>query len=121
MKRVLFIEDDWSLQKIYVDALKTRDIQCISALTGKDGFDKAKKELPDLIILDIMLPGGQNGFDILTQLKRDTETSNIPVLVLTNLDSEQKTALSLGAVDYVVKANTSLDQVLTKIEALVGA
>ena len=56
-----------------------------------------------------------DGFDVLEQLKRDEVVKNIPVIVLTNLDSERESALKVGAVDYIVKANASIDQVVEKV------
>lgn len=70
----------------------------------------------DLVLLDIMLPGGMNGFDVLEDLKRNQLTSSIPVIVLTNLDSERETALKIGAADYAVKANTSIEETVQKIK-----
>lgn len=115
MKKILFVEDDQSLQKIYSEALSSKDIETIRAVTGKEGLDMAIKNQPDVILLDIMLPGGLNGFDVLTELKKDPKTQAIPVLVLTNLDSERQTAMDLGAVDYAVKAETSIEEVLQKL------
>ncbi len=118
MKRVLMIEDDTALQELYKYALSKESIQFTGSLTGKEGLDKAKKEKPDLIILDIMLPGGLNGFDVLEFLKKDPTTKTIPVLVLTNLDKEEKSAREIGAVEYLVKANTSITDVVSKIKNL---
>src|SRR5690348_10406053 len=120
MKHVLMVEDDTALQELYKYALGKEDIQVISALTGKEGLEKAKTTKPDLIVLDIMLPGGINGFDVLEFLKKDPATPNIPVLVLTNLDKEEKTAKEIGAVEYMVKANTSITQVVAKIKQILG-
>lgn len=120
MKRVLMIEDDAALVELYKYALGKEDIQFFSAMTGKDGLEKAQKEKPDLIILDIMLPGGINGFDVMEFLKKDTKTPSIPVLVLTNLDKEEKTAKDIGAADYMVKANSSISDVVFKVKQLLG-
>lgn len=121
MKKVLMIEDDMNLQKLYTEALKgIDDVQFSAAPTGKEGIEKCKKEVPDLIILDIMLPGGMNGFDVAEELKRDPHMSKIPILVLTNLDSERKVAMDMGAVDYMIKANTAMSDVRTKVKTLLG-
>lgn len=120
MKRVLMIEDDAALVELYKYALGKEDIQFSSAPTGKEGLEKAKSEKPDLIILDIMLPGGINGFDVLEFLKKDPTTPNIPVLVLTNLDKEEKTAKDIGAIDYLVKVNTSISDVVGRVKGILG-
>lgn len=112
------IEDDTSLHALYRDALAKEDVAIVGVTSGKDGIAAVKKDHPDMIILDIMLPGGINGFDVCEQLKKDPTTASIPILVLTNLDSERKTAMDIGAVDYLVKANTSMDGVVSKVKAI---
>jgi len=116
MKKILFIEDDADMVVLYRDALKGKDVHVIEARTGKEGLTKVDLEQPDLIILDIMLPGGMNGFDVLEQLKVNPDTKGIPVIVLTNLDSEEEVAKKIGAVDYRIKSNTSLGDIVELIE-----
>jgi DNA-binding response OmpR family regulator len=118
MKHILMIEDDTTLQDVYKDAFHIKDFTLTIAGTGKEGLEKALERV-DLIVLDIMLPGGMNGFDVLGELKKNPKTLSIPVLVLTNLDSEQHTALDMGASGYLVKANTSIDEVIAKVKSLV--
>lgn len=115
------IEDDLQLQSLYREALASEHMTLVGATTGKEGLEKVLEDLPDLILLDIMLPGGMNGFDVAEQIKKDLKLRAIPIIVLTNLDSEQKSAEEIGANDYLVKSNTSIEQVVTKIKALVGA
>lgn len=114
MKTILIIEDDQQTQDIYKQLLETKDIQILQASIAEQGFDIIRKTKPDLIMLDIMLPGGTNGFDFLEQLKRDDNSKNIPVIVLTNLDSEEATAKSMGAIDYIVKTSSSLVDIKEK-------
>lgn len=118
MKKILFIEDDTEMQKIYKEAFATEEFETIPAYTADTGLDLARTQKPNLIILDIMLPGGKNGFDVLEALKKDEELKKIPVLVLTNLDSEKQVALKIGAHEYLVKANTSIAEVVTKVKTL---
>jgi CheY-like chemotaxis protein len=92
----------------------------VGATTGKEGLEKIKTEKPDLIILDIMLPGGLNGFDVAEQMRKDPQTAYIPLLILTNLDSEKQSAMAVGAADYLVKSNTSIEDVIKKIRQLLG-
>ncbi len=121
MKHVLMIEDNQTLQNVYKDAFDTQSFIFTAVSTGKAGLVRAKETPPpDLIILDIMLPEGMNGFDVLQELKKDPKTSAIPILVMTNLDTEQKTAMELGANEFLVKANTSIETVIAKINALLG-
>ena len=116
MKKVLIIDDDNLIQQIYKDALTSEGFEVVQAFLGKEGLAMAKSERPALIILDAMLPYGMNGFDVLEKLKKDTSLADIPVLMLTNLDTEEKTALSVGASEYIIKANTSIAQVIEKVK-----
>lgn len=115
-KKVLIVEDDMSLQKILAQKLGEAGIAVVSANTGQAAITHLKTDKPDLILLDIMLPGGMNGFDFLEQIKADKAYKSIPVIVLTSLDTEMKTALDIGVVDYIVKANMALDEVVLKIK-----
>lgn len=116
MHKILIAEDDNLVQNIYHNVLTKEGFEVIQAFNGRQALSLAKSEQPNLIILDIMLPGGMNGFDVLERLKMDEKLKNIPVLVLTNLDTEEKVALSIGASDYIVKANISIKEVVDKIK-----
>jgi DNA-binding response OmpR family regulator len=115
-KKILIVEDDNHLQMIYKTKLESDGYEIIQATTGQQGITLAKDKHPDLILLDIMLPEGMNGFDVMGQLQIDANTKDIPIIVFTNLDSEKQTAISMGAVDYVVKANTSIDELTIKVK-----
>jgi DNA-binding response OmpR family regulator len=117
MKTILFIEDESALQKTFGDFSSAKGYKMVSALDGEIGFNLAKKEKPDLILLDIVLPK-INGLDVLTKLKEDLETKEIPVVILTNLEDINNVgkALELGAMTYLVKAQYSLEEIFAKIE-----
>lgn len=120
-KTILFIEDESMLQKTFQDLLTQEGYSMLSALDGEIGFSTAKEKKPDLILLDLILPR-MDGFEVLKALKEDETTRNIPVIVLTNLESVQdvERALELGATTYLVKANYTLDEVLEKIKQTIG-
>jgi DNA-binding response OmpR family regulator len=122
MAHILIIEDDLTLQKVYSEILKKHGYTVSTANTGPEGMRQFSQTNVDLLLLDIMLPGGMNGFDILQQLKRDNKLKHLPVIVLTNLDSEKQTAMDYGAVDYFFKAHmdvsTLIDKVKTHIPSL---
>lgn len=103
--KVLLIEDDVRVRELYELVLKMDEYQVITAETGELGLEKAKSENPDLIFLDIRLPG-MNGLEVLEQLRQDENTSAIPVVILSNLDDEKTISrgVSLGALEYVVKS-----------------
>lgn len=115
-KKILIIDDDSQLQEIYQNKLSAEGFEVYTASTGKDGLMLVRTHQPDLIILDIMLPGGWNGFDVLEQLRRDEKLKNIPIFVLTNLEEEGKTAKSIGISDYIVKTDTSIENIIQKIK-----
>lgn len=116
MKKILIIEDDLQLQLIYQDLLKNLQVEILLAITASQGLHLAKTYHPDLILLDLMLPSGFTGLDLLKELKGDQELVNIPVIVLSNLDSERAKAMDIGASEYLVKANTLSDDVVKTIE-----
>src|SRR3989344_3618292 len=117
-KKILIVEDDIQTQRVYHNKLTSVGYAVILAATGKEGLFSAKKIKPDLVILDIMLPGtGMNGFDVLEAMKKDSNLKNIPVLVLTNLDTEEKVAKEIGANEYLVKANISIDDLVEKVQS----
>ena len=117
MKKILFIEDESALQKNIGGALEDEGYKVVSALDGEIGFKLAKKEKPDLILLDIILPK-MNGFEVLECLKEDEATKEIPVIVLTNLEQLENIdrVLELGAKTYLVKTNYTLSEVVEKIK-----
>lgn len=111
-KKILIIEDDISLFTAYQEMFKDEDVSVVGAATGQEGLNLVQSEKPNLILLDIMLPGGMNGFDVLERLNADSVSRNIPVFILTNLDSEKKVAKAIGARAYIVKANTTKDEIV---------
>ncbi|MBI5356743.1 response regulator [Candidatus Collierbacteria bacterium] len=121
MKKILIVEDDASLLKAYQEMFKPEEFRIVGATTGQEGLTLVSSEKPDVILLDIMLPGGMNGFDVLEQLESNPLTKNIPVIVLTNLDSEEKVAKTIGARYYIVKANTTKDQIVKLVGNCLGS
>jgi len=121
MKKVLFIEDEPSLQKTLGDVLNENGYQAINALDGEIGLRMAKTEKPDLILLDLILPK-MNGFEVLRLLKENEETKDIPIIVLTNLENieDVNKVISLGAIAYLVKAQYSMEDLLKKVKEIIG-
>lgn len=117
MSKILFIEDEPNLQKAIGEVLKQEGFEILAALDGEKGLEVAKKEKPDLILLDLILPK-KDGFEVLRDLKADKELKDIPVIILTNLEGtgDVEKALDLGATTYLVKANYELEDVLKKIK-----
>jgi DNA-binding response OmpR family regulator len=116
MKKVLIVEDNPDLQKIYSEKLKASGFDVFVASDASLGFTMIKDDHPALILLDIMLPGKMNGFELLEILKKDENLKQIPVIVLTNLDSEKEGALKIGANDYLIKASLELSDLVKKVQ-----
>jgi len=116
-KKILFIEDESALQKSLGDLLREKGIEVISAVDGKTGLRLAKESLPDLILLDLILPR-MHGLELLKKLKEDKNTKDIPVIILTNLENinDIEKAIELGATTYLVKANYSLEEIAEKVK-----
>ncbi len=120
MKKILLVEDDLTLHGLYRDALVPHDVSLVAVTTGKEGVHTALSDGSfDLVILDVMLPGGMNGFDVARELRQNPKTATLPILFLTNLDSEKESAIAVKA-EYLVKSNTPLADVITKILAMIG-
>ena len=121
MSKILFIEDEQALQKTLGDLLKGEGYDVVSAFDGETGLKMVKMEKPNLVLLDLILPK-MHGFDVLQKVKEDSEIKDIPLIVLTNLEGmgDVEKALELGATTYLVKANYSLDEVLSKVRKALG-
>lgn len=122
MKTILLIEDEPTLQKTLSEAFIQKGYQIQSALDGLAGLSLAQETKPDLILLDLVLPK-MDGFEVLKELKKNDATKEIPVIILTNLESTQdiERAILLGATNYLVKANYNLNDVLEKVEKAFSA
>ena len=117
MDKILFVEDEPTLQKAVGEILDQEGFEVLAALDGEAGLELIKKEKPDLILLDLILPK-KDGFTVLKEIKEDENLKDIPVIVLTNLEGmgDVEKAMSLGATTYLVKANYELDDVVAKIK-----
>jgi len=119
---VLVVEDDPFYSKIYKTKLAKENIHSEIVGNGNEAIKFAKENKPALIVLDLIMPG-KDGFETLTELKADPELRAIPVLVLSNLSQESdiKRVLDLGAVEYLVKANISIQEVVAKVRSYLPA
>ncbi len=119
--KILLIEDDSFLLSMYATKFSMENFEVITAEDGEKGIRSAAKELPDIILLDILLPK-INGFDVLEQLKANKLTRHIPVILLTNLSqrSEIEQGLAGGAEDYLIKAHFMPSEVVDKIKKVLS-
>lgn len=121
MPKILFIEDEPALQRTLGEFLRSSSYEVSSALDGEEGLRLARRDPPDLILLDLVLPK-KHGLEVLTELRADPALAGTPVIVLTNVESDEavERAVALGAKAYLVKTNYALDEVLAKVKAVLG-
>lgn len=116
--RVLVVEDDKFLQKMLLMKFSAEGYKVAGAGDGEEALKQAFAETPDLVLLDLILPK-VNGFEVLTELKAEPKTRDVPVIVLSNLgqDEDMRRVKDLGAVDFLVKSNLSIHDVVDKVKA----
>jgi two-component system, OmpR family, phosphate regulon response regulator PhoB len=116
--RILLAEDDRFLRKAAETMLKRSGFTVIPAADGEEALRLAREHVPDLLLLDLIMPKMQ-GFDVLRELKAQPETAGIPVIVLSNLgqDSDVQLARERGAHDYIIKSNIALEQLVERVRA----
>jgi len=124
-KKILIVEDQKFIRNIVALNLRKTGFEIVQAENGKEGYELAKTEKPNLILLDLMMPV-MNGFETLKLLKADDLTRKIPVIILSALSQKNQVldAISLGALDYITKpfkieiANQKIIQVLKKMQSV---
>ena len=121
LPRILIVEDDPILGRMYAEKFKSEGYDVVTAQNGESGLEIAKQGNLDVILLDVMLPR-MSGIDLLEELKKDPQGKNINVIALTNLadQSEKDRAVALGVKDYLVKAMQTPEQVVNKVNSLLG-
>jgi CheY-like chemotaxis protein len=118
---VLIVDDDLTLREMYEEYLKASGYTVLSAQDGEEGLKMATESKPSAILLDLMMPK-MNGIEVLRNLKADTQTQSLPVIVFTALiqDLEKQESLAAGASDYVVKTEVTPKAILDKIHTFTG-
>ncbi len=120
-KKILFVEDDEGFFNIFSVPLKMKGYDVIHVADGARAVDTITQEKPDLILMDIILPG-TSGLDILKEIKENEETKPIKVVMLTNFgnDDNINKAMEYGAEDYYMKYNVVPSELPDKIAVLLG-
>ena len=118
VKKILVVDDSPTERHVMVELLTKNGYRVVTAESGEEGVVKAKAELPDLVIMDVVMPG-LNGYQATRTLTRDEDTKNIPVLMCTSKGQETDKIWGLrqGAQDYLVKP-VNPEELLAKIAAL---
>lgn len=119
MAKILIIEDDKFLRELIARKLTGENFEIAEAVDGENGLKMVKEEKPDLILLDLILPG-IDGFEVLAKMKEDPALASIPVIILSNLGQREdvERGLKLGAVDYLVKAHFTPNEIIAKVKAI---
>ena len=117
MKKIFIIEDDKFLRDLMSEKLVGEGFEVSSAINGEVGTKKIEELKPDLILLDLILPG-MDGFEVLSQIKNTPEISQIPVVILSNLGQKEdiERGLNLGAIDYLIKAHFTPKEIIEKVK-----
>lgn len=118
---LLWVEDDKLIGTILAKKLVASGFDLFHAKNGEEALEALKSVVPDAIAVDLILPG-MSGFDILEAVNKDDRIKNVPKMILSNLSkpSDIEKARSLGATKFLVKATTSLDQIVSEIKTMVG-
>jgi len=121
MQKILVIEDDKFLRELIVQKLLKEGYEISEAVDGEDGIKKVTDDKPDIILLDIILPG-IDGFEVLKKIKEDEAVQNIPVIILSNLGQQDDIdkGIKLGAKDYLIKAEFTPAEIVEKVKGVLG-
>lgn len=114
--KILVVDDDSNLTRLYEAALTARGYRVVVANNGEVALTLAEKEKPDLILMDVMMPA-IHGLHVLDILKATPETKDAKIIMLTALGDEEtkQKALDTGAVDYIVKSQSNMGEILERI------
>jgi len=117
-KKILVVEDEMSLRNALRDKLGLEGFIVLEAKNGEEGLDVALRDHPDLILLDIIMPK-MDGLTMLKKLREDVWGKNTKVILLTNLNDNEKVseALLQGSYDYLVKSDWKIEDVVAKVRA----
>lgn len=118
--KVLLVDDEQSLLDVFSQTLESGGFQVITSLTGKEGLEKAQQALPDMVLLDQVLPD-MAGNEVLQMLKSNPATKEIPVAILSNFNQRElvQDAINLGAVDYILKYKIEPKDLIDKVNQTV--
>lgn len=118
VKKILVVDDSPTERHVLLELLTKNGYQVSTAESGEEGIEKAKAQLPDLILMDVVMPG-LNGYQATRTLTRDEATKSIPIIVCTSKGQETDKIWGLrqGAIDYLIKPING-DELLAKIAAI---
>lgn len=117
--KILIVDDNNDIRTIYAEAFKKDGFDVEEAIDGLDGLDRATKNIPDIIFTGIIMPR-MDGFDLMTSLKKNVATKDIPVIISSHMgrEEDQKKAMDLGAKDFIVKTMNTPNEIVEKVNAM---
>lgn len=121
-KKILIVEDDTTISSMYKTKLEAEGFMVVAAEDGGSGLEAAKKVDPDIILLDVIMPG-LDGFSVLEGIRKEKKLNKTIVVMLTNLGTEedQEKGKRMGANDYLVKSDLTPSDVSKKVKELLAA
>ncbi len=121
MKKILIVDDLIEIRELIATTLRTEDYQILEAKAGQEAIVITKAEKPDLIIMDIMMPGGMDGLEATHIIKNDPDTKNCKIIVLSGKGQEidKEKGAEAGADDYFIKPFSPLE-LIKKVEEILG-
>ena len=122
MAKVLIVEDDFILMQILANKFNSSNFETKTVEDGRAVLEALESYSPDVMLLDIIIPN-KNGVDVLKEIRKNEKYTNLPVLVLSNLDDDKikSDCMSLNVAGYYVKSDTSLDVIVAKAKEIVGS
>lgn len=119
MAKLLIIEDDPFMRSLYDNTFSLAGFEVVLANDGEQGVNMAKIALPNLILLDMMMPK-MSGLDVLIHIKKEETTKHIPIAILSNLAEEEdkKRAFEKGAIAYIVKSEHEPADIVALVQQL---
>ncbi len=121
MKKILIVDDQLEVRELVEVTLRSDDYQVLQAESGKEAIEIARAEKPELIIMDIMMPGGMDGLEATRIIKNDPETKDCTIIMLTakGQQADREVGIAAGASDYFSKPFSPLD-LIKKVEEVLG-
>lgn len=116
MTRILLVEDDLFTARAYRDGFERQGFSVDTTADHDEALRKVRETMPDIVLLDLIL-GQRSGFEVLEEMKRDEQLRAIPVIIMSSLgqESDIQKGKKLGAIDYLIKSDLSLKQVIERV------
>jgi len=116
-KRILIVEDDLQISKVYEIQLQREGFSTVLARNGEEAVELFSAQKPDLIILDLMIPK-RDGFSVLKEIRENSKNSTLPILIISNLgqNDDKKRAMDLGATEYLIKIDHPIQEIIDKVK-----